>query len=819
MTPKSTSWTASHEHNLPAEVASLVGRELQVARLRNLLDHTRLLTLTGPGGVGKTRLALRVATDAQANFPDGVWLVSLASLADSSLVPRAVATALGIRGGGDQPLLATLVTALASRRLLIVLDNCEHLIGAVARLVETLLGACSHLRLVATSRESLRVRGETVWRVPPLDVPSTDFEHKPPAPDSLAEVAAVALFVERVRARRSDFTLTPDNAPVVATICRRLDGLPLAIELAAAQAGTISIAGIALLLGDALSALAGGSRTEPRQETLRAALDWSYALLDEAESTLFRRLAVFAGSFDLAAAEGICAGDGIEPGRILRVLAALVDKSLVEPQVSDADARYHLLEPIRQYGWEHLETEGEADTLHRRHAQFFTTLAETAEPWLMSGRRGSWMERLATEQDNLRSALAWSSRAFQPADRELGLRLAAALTFFWALRGAIAEGLDWLEVTLARAGDVSAATRARALYGAGELGWHAGRADLARRRAEESEVLWREMGDKRRLAYTLQSLPMATDHPRAREAVAESLQLFQEVGDPWGTALAWGAADIFPLIRDGDPTGQGAAVLEEGLEVARSVGDDWLIAQRLNFLGDLARGQSRNEEASQRYEEAVDLLRRQDLMGTVPSLLHNLGYVALRGGNNRRARLLFREALGLFRDQGDQRGIADCLDGLAGVLAVMGHEERAAKFFGAAEALREPIATSIWPANMADYQRGVALLRARLDAETLDIAWRAGRERPGEEVLIEALAPEPAVDLGAQSSLTPREREVSALVARGLTNRQIGAELFITEGTARLHVKHILQKLGFTSRAQISAWAVEHGVDATPAVE
>lgn len=801
-------------HNIPAEVASFVGRDIEMAKLHDLLDRARLLTLIGPGGVGKTRLALRLAADVYARFPNGVWFVTLAPLTDSRLVPRAVAAALGIRGG-RQPLLTTLVAALASRRLLLILDNCEHLIGAVARLVETLLGACPHLRILATSREPLRVQGETVRRIPPLRVPGTDSKHVPPSLDSLIEVPAVALFLDRARARQSDFALTPHNAEAVATICRRLDGLPLAIELAAAHAGTMSMREIAVLLEDAPSVLRGGSRTDPRQETLRAALDWSHAVLGESERTLFRRLAVFAGSFDLEDAEGVCVGEGIERDAIVRLLSALVDKSLVEPHVSDQETRYHLLEPIRQYGREHLEAKDEADTLQRRHAQYFAVLAGSAEPWLMSGQRHSWMERLGREQDNLRAALSWSRRAADPGGHEFGLRLAGALTFFWTLRGEIAEGLDWLEGALARAGDAPSAVRACALYGAGELGWHAGQAESARQRAEESEGLWRALGDKRRLAYTLQSLPMATDHPRAHENVMESLRLFGEVGDAWGTALALGAADIFPLMKDGDPTGQGAAVLEEGLAVARSVRDDWLIAQRLNFLGDLARGQGKNEEAARRYEEAVGLLRRQDLTGTVPSLLHNLGYIALRDGNGRRARNLFREALEQFRDQGDQRGIADCLDGLAGLLAVMGQGEHAAELFGTAETLRETIGTIVWPANVADYQCGISLLRDSLDAETLDNAWRAGRERPLEDVLRTILAPEPAAEPVSDSDLTPREREVAALVAQGLTNRQIGGALFITEGTARLHVKHILQKLGFTSRAQIAAWAVEHGLAAT----
>jgi DNA-binding CsgD family transcriptional regulator len=301
--------------------------------------------------------------------------------------------------------------------------------------------------------------------------------------------------------------------------------------------------------------------------------------------------------------------------------------------------------------------------------------------------------------------------------------------------------------------------------------------------------------------------------------VEESLRLFEEVGDAWGAALAIGAADFFPLIREGDPTGRGQALFEEGLARSRKLGDDWLTAQRLNCLGDLARSQGDDGSATARYEEALTLLRRQDLIGTVPSLLHNLGYLALRRADTRRALRLFRESLALFRDQGDQRGIADCLDGLAGVLGAMKQSERAARLLGAAEALREVTSAIVWPANAADYERSLAVARGRLDEAAFAAAWAAGRALPLERAVSEALAGDPA---GGQSDdidrfdLTRREREVAVLVARGLTNRQIGAALVITEGTARLHVKHILQKLGFTSRAQIAGWVVERGLAVAP---
>lgn len=710
----------SSRHNLPTEVASFVGRERELAAITRLLPQTRLLTLTGTGGCGKTRLALRVAADLAPGFADGVWLAQCAPLADSALVPRSVAAAVGARGTAGQPLLATLASALASRRLLLVLDNCEHLIGACARLAETLLRACPHLRILATSREPLRIAGEVTWRVPSLALPGPG---PLTAPESLAQVEAVALFLARGRARQPDFTLTLQNAPAVAAICCHLDGLPLGIELAAARIGALAPAQIAARLDDALRVLGGGSRTMPRQETLQATLDWSHALLSEAERVLFRRMAVFAGGFGVEAAECICGGAGIAPADVLALLMALVEKSLVEPR----DARYRLLEPVRQYARTRLTEQAEADGVQRRHAHYFLELAEAAEPALMSGARGPWIERLALEQDNLRTALAWSRRAADASDSEAGLRLAGALLWFWNLRGDVSEGLEWVEAALTEGQDAAPAVRAKALYGAAELAWLLGQNALARARAEESAALFRTLGDKRWLAYALQSLPMAIDHPRARELAAESLRLFEEVGDAWGAALAMGALDIFALIRDGDPAGRGQARLEEALARFRYLGDDWGTAQMLNLLGDLARSQGNEAGASARYEESLALLRRQGLTGTVPSLLHNLGYLALRWGDARRALRLFRESLTLFREQGDQRGIADGLTGLAGVLGALKQPVRAARLLGAVEALRETTGATVWPANAPDYARSVSAVRGQMDEPAFVAAWAVGR--------------------------------------------------------------------------------------------
>ncbi|HEV7127416.1 MAG TPA: LuxR C-terminal-related transcriptional regulator [Ktedonobacterales bacterium] len=801
---------------MPTEIASFIGRETDRAAIQRLLVRTRLLTLTGAGGCGKTRLALRVAADLGRDFPDGVWFVQFAPLADSEQVPRAVATVIGVHGTAGRPLLASLAAALASRRLLLVLDNCEHLIGACARLAETLLRACPRLRILATSRERLRIPGEITWRVPSLALPDAA---PLPALEALAQVEAVALFLDRARARRPDFTLTADNAASVAAICQRLEGLPLGIELAAARMGALAPEQIAGRLDDALRLLGGGQRTLPRQETLRATLDWSHALLISEERVLFRRLAVFAGSFGVAAAEHVGGGDGIERDNVLDLLTALVEKSLVEPLGQPGEARFRLLEPVRQYAWARLIDSAEVERTRQQHARYFLHLAETAEPRLMSGARGDWLERLALDQDNLRSALDWSRRATAGSDAELGLRLVGALFWFWSFRGEVSEGLERVSAALARSQEAPAAVRAKALEAEGEYAWLQGQFPRARARLEESVALYRTLDNKRGLAYALQALPMVTDQPEAGAAAAESLRLFAEVGDAWGAAHAALVQSILNFNHgDGD-----ASTVRAGLEGAlarwRALGDAWGMAQAHNFLGDLARGQRDDARAAAHYQESLALLRGQGITGTVPSLLHNLGWLALRGSAGRRALRLFRESLSLFRGQGDQRGMAECLAGLAGTLGALKQPDRAARLFGAAEAQLEALGTETSPVNAAEVARGLARVRDQLDGTAFAVAFAAGRELSLEQATAEALALDlPGKPLGSvdEVELTPREIEIAGLVARGVTNRQIGEALSITAGTAGLHVKHILHKLGFTSRAQIASWAVTHGLVAGP---
>src|SRR5215203_4534723 len=437
------------KHNLPSPRTSFVGREREMVEVRRELATTRLLTLTGAGGSGKTRLALEVARDLIGVYPDGVWLVGLAGLSEGDLIPQTVAAALRVPERPGQALTDTLMETLSDNELLLILDNCEHLVEEAAHLVDTLLDSCPHLRVLATSREPLDISGEVNRVVPLLSLPArTDEEFdKGPTVDRLMGYEAIRLFVDRARLRLPDFELTQQNAGAVARVCRKLDGMPLAIELATARMGALAVEQVAQRLEVSLDVLSGANRTAaPRQQTLRATIDWSHRLLSEDEQAIFRRFSVFAGGWTLEAAEAVCSGDGIEQEDVLDLLGGLVDKSLVVAGAATGGAvRYRMLEPIRQYARRTLEESGEADEVRDRHAASFVALAEESEPEL-AGQQGAWVERLEGEHDNMREALSW---ALERKEDETALRLGAALWRFWHIRGYLSEGIRWLEQVLA----------------------------------------------------------------------------------------------------------------------------------------------------------------------------------------------------------------------------------------------------------------------------------------------------------------------------------------------------------------------------------
>jgi DNA-binding NtrC family response regulator/predicted ATPase len=646
---------------LPLPLTSLIGREHELHEIARRLGTNRVVTLTGTGGVGKTRLALSVGPQLRDLCPDGVWFVELASVVDGALLAQTVASALGLPEEASRPPREILADALGERQALLILDNCEHLVAACAELAETLLRACPRLRVLATSRERLNIAGESTFKVPPLALPD---EHAR-APEHLVRSEAVRLFVERARLVAPDFTLTDENAPAVAQLCRRLDGLPLAIELAAARVRLLRVEQILARLDDRFRLLTGGSRTTlPRQQTLRAALDWSHDLLSEQERTLFRRLSVFAGGFTLEAVEGVCAGPGVEGSQVLDLLAQLVDKSLVLVESADpaaSVARYRLLETIWEYCREQVITAGEVAWLRGRHRTWFLALAEEAQRRGQGAEQVAWLDRLETEYENLQAALGWRDQ--NPASEDSRLRLGAALWRFWEVRGQLREGRDWLEAILAEAGHGAPAARARALNGAGNLARDLG--DYARAAEHHAEALRlrREIGDTPGVASSLNNLG-AVAHDRARYGAAQkhfadALAAWRETRDQEGLAVSLN--NLGRTMRfQGDFAG-GAALCGESLEQFRAIGHPWGIARALNSLANTAHYRGDLAGAQPLYEESLRLRRLVGDRSGIAVSLNSLALLHGLAGQLEPARELAKEGLAFRRDLGDRRGIGGSL--------------------------------------------------------------------------------------------------------------------------------------------------------------
>ncbi len=718
-----------------AALSSFVGRGPEIAALRDLLAGSRLLTLTGPGGVGKTRLAQQLATAIADGFPDGVWLVELAALSAPALLMPAIADALGIAEQRGRPLEQTLTDALGTRRLLLILDNCEHLIDAAARATERLLHHCTGVRVLATSREPLAIPGEIVWRVPPLAVPD---EGAALIADALLRVEAVRLFADRARAVQPDFRLTRGNAASIAQLCRRLDGLPLAIELAAAWARLLSPAEIVARLDERFELLSNGGRTvAPRQQTLRATIDWSYRLLDEQEQRLFARLAVFAGGFTLAAVESLCDGSATA----LRLLARLVDRSLVSVDASsDADeTRYRLLETVRAYAEERLRALGEVDAWRRRHAAWMLDLVEQAQCAYHGPEEGSWLQRIERERDNVRAALAW---AIERQQADTALRLAGTLGWFHGVRDAWAEGRTWLEQALALPGTAaSARPRARALAQAGRFAAFQG--DIAQASAWLDEcVALATIGgdagtalDAQGVRALLLTLTGAAD--AAAQLMEETLTGAIAADDTWQEGRMRSLRARAALSR-GD-VAAAAVELEASARLARAAGDAWSLAMALSDLGDLARSVGAHARARRLYSESLALRASGQIGGTAtPSTLHNLGYVALGAGDSLEAARHFADAYARFQRLGERRGMAEAVIGLGAVAAAEGRALDALTLLASGDAALTSLGAQIWPWNRADYDLAVARARSALDATSCDGAWTAGTRLSLEQALQQA---------------------------------------------------------------------------------
>jgi predicted ATPase/DNA-binding SARP family transcriptional activator/DNA-binding CsgD family transcriptional regulator len=773
-------------NNLPLPRASFVGRERDMVEVKRDLALTRLLTLTGAGGSGKTRLALEVARDITSFYPDGAWFVDLAALSEPGLVPQAVAATLDIREQPGRPLTDTLLEALSGKDILLVLDNCEHLVESVARLVVVLLARCRGLRMLATSREPLGVEGEVLRRVPPLSVPLTSTTSA-----EISGYGAVRLFVERTRLRLPAFGITQENGYAVCEVCRRLEGVPLAVELAAARMGTMAAEQLARRLDDSLAVLSSGSRTAPpRHKTMRATLEWSHGLLSEKEQAAFRRLSPFAGGFTLEATEAVLAAEGIEEVEVLEMLSALVEKSLIVAKVvSGRSVRYRMLEPIRQYAQEKLQESAEEESTRRRHAEYFLGLAQEADPELLGEQQEEWFRLLEREHANFRAALGW---AFSREEAKLGLRLAVALYEFWDVHGHIGEGRGWLEKGISASGSTTESTRARALNDAGWMAWFQGDFESARALVEESVSLYRQLGEKEGLAWAIANLGylsvLGHRGPQYVPAlVEESMRLRSEIRDRRTIA--------YLLLFEG--LAVGSVLFGEGSS-APDVED---LAARFRDL----------------HERSLALFRNVGDRRGAGNCLINLGLGELILGDDERATAQMRELLHLGRSVDNKWHIQYAFFGLAGIAASRGHPVRAARLWAASEGVREAAAIELPPLGRAatNYEGRLAEVRAELGEEAFDTAWEEGRAMPADEAARYALSEEgPTPSPGNKTAdeaglgeptdaLTHREREIAELVACGLTNRRIASELCISERTVATHVGRIFKKLRVHSRERI----------------
>lgn len=724
-------------HNLPVQATPLIGREEELAAATAYLrdDAVRLLTFLGPGGVGKTRLALQAAADAIDHFADGVFMVPLASLGMPDMVITAIAQTLGLREEGDRPIREVVTDYLRPRMTLLLLDNFEHIIAA-APLIGDLLAAAPGLRIAVTSREALHLSGEHALPVAPLGLPPQG--HSPAGEDLVASVArypAVALFLARARAARPDLTLTPERARAIVEICRRLDGLPLAIELAAARCRIFSPQALLARLTRRLAMLTGGPRDRtPRQQTMYSAIDWSYQLLEPGEQALFCRLAVFANDWNLEAAEAVCDAPLPLPVPVLEGLESLVAKSLVrqEDQLGD-EPSFKMLETIREFALERLVEQGEAESLREAHARYYLDLAEAAEPQLQGPAHGEWLERLEAQHDNLRVAL---QRSIERRWAETAGRLAAALWRFWFDRGYLSEGRKLLDEAL-RAQQISGSVRARALNGAGVLAWAQNDYQHAEACYAESLALLRTSDDRGLYARVLNNLGMLY-HDRgeldqALAAYEASTAIFEQLDDIGNLNRALNNMAI--IAHDHGDKARARELFEAILKLERQRADSQGIADTASNLAYLLLEVDELGPAQALLEESLAILREIDDVGGVAHALSNLGHAARRQGSLSRALALYLESLELFEALCDRGGVAECLEALAEVALRLHQPARAARLLGAVEHLRANITAPRSPTRAAAHEQLLATIRAGLAAPALAAAWEAGTAMTYDQIL------------------------------------------------------------------------------------
>jgi predicted ATPase/DNA-binding CsgD family transcriptional regulator len=763
--------------NLPADASTFIGRRRELAELKRLLGRSRLVTLTGVGGVGKTRLALRVGGELRRMFPDGVWFADLTRISDAELLPQCVSEVLRIRDASARPALTVLTEHLRDHEMLLILDNCEHVLEGSAVLADRLLAVAPQVRIVATSRQALNIRAEQILQVPPMSLPEGD--KAPPPFRALGQFEAVTLFSERATAALADFRLSEHNSDAVVEICRKLDGIPLAIELAAVRLRVLSPQELAARLGDRFRLLTGVRKAAtPRHETLRALIDWSFDLCSAEEQLIWARVALFAGSFDLTAAEEVCSGDGIAREDVVELIAQLIDKSVLLKEDHEHTVRYRMLETIRQYGRQRLTQYGEWDTLHCRHRDYYRRLAARANEHVFGPDQVEWFARVERDHADFRAALKFC-RIGSP---ETGLGIAADLLYHWITSYFVREGRNWLDAMLALDTEPSP-TRAAALWTNSWLAIIQGELPAAKSMLEEARTVGEELGDESALGYAaLFAGFVAMYGGDAQTAIGhydEALRRHRAIGNRHGEALTL-IRKSMALSFLGEAEGA-IALAEECLAVCDGSGDVWHKSYALIALG-------------------IEVWRQGDI---------------------RRASALERESLRYNQSLNDLLGIALNLEVLAWCAAGEGHYERAGQLLGILRSVWRLVGSPLSGyGHLTSYHDECeARTREALGEDEYQAAAERGARAPLDQAISyasqRAAAPAapaaPAGRAGGPSSpLTPRERETAALIAQGMSNREIAETLVVSQRTAEAHVEHILSKLGFGSRAQIAAWAVEH---------